>query len=151
MPADQAWQPALWRELLGTLTAGERAGIRPQLHRRFVDAMASDAPDPDAAARAACVLFGMSHVPTQTMEVLAALSRRAQVLLAVPNPCRFHWADIIEGRALLRAPRRRHPLRRGRDLAEVPLEDMHLHGASAAGRVGTAGRDFIRQLDAFDD
>jgi exodeoxyribonuclease V gamma subunit len=150
VPADQAWQPALWRELLGTLTSGELAGIRPQLHRRFVAAMAGDAPTAAPLARRV-VLFGMSHVPTQTMEVLAALSQRAQVLLAVPNPCRFHWADILQNRAALRVPQRRHPLKLGRDLAEVPLEDMHLHGHPLLAAWGRQGGDFIRQLDAFDD
>ena len=69
----------------------------------------------------------MTHVPMQTLQALAALSRRCQVLLAIPNPCRYHWADIIQGRELLQMQRRRHPLRNGRDLAAMPLEEMHAH------------------------
>jgi exonuclease V gamma subunit len=34
----------------------------------------------------------------QTLQALAALSQYSQVLLAIPNPCRFHWADLIQGR-----------------------------------------------------
>jgi exodeoxyribonuclease V gamma subunit len=48
--------------------------------------------------------------------------------MAVPNPCRYHWADTIDGRELLRLQQRRQPLRGGRDLAAVPLQDMHAHG-----------------------
>ena len=62
------------------------------------------------------VLFGMAHVPLPVLQLLAALSGRSQVLLAIPNPCRFHWADILDGREWLRITRRRHPLREGRDL-----------------------------------
>ncbi len=87
----------------------------------------------------------------QTLQAFAALAQRCQVLMAVPNPCRFHWADIIQGRELLRIERRRHPLRGDRDLAGVPLEDMHLHAHPLLAAWGAQGRDFVRQLDEFDD
>jgi len=69
----------------------------------------------------------------------------------VPNPCRYYWGDIIEGRELLRAERRRHGLRQGRDLSQVPLEALHAHAHPLLAAWGRQGRDFIRQLDAFDD
>jgi len=150
VPDDQRWQPLLWREVLGLLSPAERQGTRPQLHRRFVAAMGQGGSPVSPVARRV-VLFGMSHVPLQTMEALAALSAHAQVLLAVPNPCRFHWADILQGRDALRPSRGRHPLREGRDLAAIPLEDMHLHGHPLLAAWGRQGGDFIRQLDAFDD
>ncbi|MGE5864515.1 MAG: exodeoxyribonuclease V subunit gamma [Rhizobacter sp.] len=150
VPTDQRWQPALWRELIGGLAPAERAGIRPQLHRRFVEAMERGQPPASPLSRRV-VLFGMSHLPMQTLQSLAALSLRAQVLMAVPNPCRYHWADILQGRDALRLPRHRQPLRQGRDLAVVPLEDMHLHAHPLLAAWGRQGGDFIRQLDAFDD
>ncbi|MDE2502776.1 MAG: exodeoxyribonuclease V subunit gamma, partial [Burkholderiales bacterium] len=150
LPPDQRWQAALWRELLSDLGADELAAARPRLHRRFVAALeAGAAPEQPLPRRV--MLFGMTHVPMQTLEALAALARRSQVLLAIPNPCRYHWADIIDGRESLRAARRRQPLRGGRDLAAVPLAQMHAHAHPLLAAWGRQGRDFMRQLDAFDD
>jgi exodeoxyribonuclease V gamma subunit len=150
---DQRWQPALWRELIAPLSDELRAAMRPALHQRFVAALAAETLKPKARASLPrrVVLFGMAHLPTQTLQALAALSRHCQVLLAVPNPCRYHWADIIDGRELLRMQHRRQPLRKGRDLADVPLEDMHAHAHPLLAAWGRQGRDFVRQLDAFDD
>ncbi|MCV2367484.1 exodeoxyribonuclease V subunit gamma [Roseateles oligotrophus] len=150
LPPDQRWQAALWRELQAPLSPSERCGSRPQLHQRFVAAVqAGQAPVSPLARRV--VLFGMTHVPMQTLQALAALSEHCQVVLAIPNPCRYHWADIIDGRELLRAERRRQPLRQGLDLAALSLEQMHAHAHPLLASWGRQGRDFVRQLDAFDD
>ncbi|MGS0756060.1 exodeoxyribonuclease V subunit gamma, partial [Roseateles sp. GG27B] len=71
--------------------------------------------------------------------------------LAIPNPCRYHWADIIDGRELLKMARRRQPLRNEVDLAALGLEAMHAHAHPLLASWGRQGRDFVRQLDAFDD
>lgn len=152
LPEPQRWQAALWRELLAGLSERERSAIRPQLHARFVAALESgQAPCTPVARRV--VLFGMSHLPLQTLQALAALSNRTQVLLAVPNPCQYHWADIVQGRELihLQLPRKRHPHRHGRDLAGVSVEDLHVHAHPLLAAWGRQGGDFVRQLDAFDD
>jgi exodeoxyribonuclease V gamma subunit len=155
LPPDQRWQALLWRELLAG-AAG--APTRGQLHQRFVAALQAPGAAPAVQKFQATpsvprriVLFGMTHLPWQTLQALAALSQHSQVLLAVPNPCRWHWADIIDGRELLRMQRRRLPLRAGRDLAAVALEDMHQHAHPLLAAWGRQGRDFVRQLDAFDD
>ena len=150
LPSDQRWQAALWRDLLAELSKEERRSTRAQVHRDFLAALASGA-EPHTPLPRRVVLFGASHVPGQTLEALAALSRRVQVLLAIPNPCRFHWADIIEGRELMRPASRRHASRGDRDLAAVPLEAMHAHAHPLLAAWGRQGRDFLRQLDAFDD
>lgn len=149
---DQRWQPALWRALLQALPTDEQAAARSALHERFLRALAepmSALAFPALPRRV--VLFGTTHIPHQTLEAIAALATRCQVLMAVPNPCRYHWADLIDGRELLRAERRRHPLRAGRDLSAVPLQELHAHGHPLLAAWGRQGRDFIRQLDAFDD
>jgi len=89
-------------------------------------------------------------MPGQLLEMLAALAAHSQVLLAVPNPCQYHWGDIIDGREWLQAERRRHDYR-GETLAGLPLAQMHLHAPTLLAAWGRQGRDFIRQLDAFDD
>jgi exodeoxyribonuclease V gamma subunit len=150
LPPGERWQAALWRELLAPLSAPERAAARPQLHSRFLAALGAGAAPARPLARRV-VLFGMTHVPLPILQALSALSGRSQVLLAIPNPCRYHWADILQGRELLDGGRRRQPLPRGRDLATVPLEEMHAHAHPLLAAWGRQGRDFVRQLDAFDD
>ncbi|WP_068809223.1 exodeoxyribonuclease V subunit gamma [Thauera phenolivorans] len=151
VPPDQAWQPALWRRLLGEVDEDARAAIRPRLHRRVLAALEDGRPFAAPLPRR-IVLFGMTHVPLPTLELLAALSRHSQVMLAVPNPCRFHWADIIDGREWLRSARRRQPDKPAAGpLDALPLEQMHLHAHPLLAAWGRQARDFVRQLDAFDD
>ena len=150
LPADQRWQAELWRLIVADIPQAERQSSRAAIHRRFVAALeAGD--EPVAALPRRVVLFGASALPLQTLEALAALAKRCQVILAVPNPCRFHWGDIIDGRELLRAAHRRHGLRDGVDLATIALEDLHAHSHPLLAGWGRQGRDFIRLLDEFDD
>ncbi len=149
----QRWQALVWQRLLADLAPDERALIRPHVHDRVVDALARRAPG-DAGTIGLprrVVVFGLSSLPYPTLRLLAALARYAQVLLAVPNPCRFHWADILEGRELLRAAQRRHRLRDGRDLGKVGFDQMHRFGNPLLAAWGRQSRDFVRLLDEFDD
>ena len=150
LPPDQRWQAALWRLLLAELSPVEVSALRPQVHRDFLAALARDQV-PLAALPRRVVLLGAAHLSSQALEALAALSRRCQVILAIPNPCRFHWADILEGRELLRSARPRHAARGAQDLGRVPLAAMHDHAHPLLAAWGRQGRDFMRQLDAFDE
>ena len=146
---DQLWQAELWRRVLATLDDTQRQATRPALHARALAHLQSGQPLASAVARRVSV-FGMSHMPGQLLEMLAALAAHSQVMLAVPNPCQYHWGDIIDGREWLQAERRRHAYR-GEALAGLPLAQMHLHAPTLLAAWGRQGRDFIRQLDAFDD
>jgi exodeoxyribonuclease V gamma subunit len=150
LPAEQLWQAELWRRVLATLTDTERQATRPALHVRALARLKSGQPLASPVARRVSV-FGMSHMPGQLLEMLAALSTHSQVLLAVPNPCQHHWGDIMDGREALQAERRRHAYRDGVALSDMPYEQMHLHAPALLAAWGRQGRDFIRQLDAFDD
>lgn len=147
---DQRWQALLWRELLAELDDVERAGLRPAVHRRFVAALHAGE-RPQRALPQRVVVMGLSNMPLQMLEALAALAQRAQVLLAVANPCQYHWADIIDGRELLFGLRRRFSLRGGVDLAQLPLEQAHAQAHTLLAAWGRQGRDFVRLLDAFDE
>ena len=147
---DQRWQMELWRALLDELARDERASTRPAVHRAFLDALADERATAAPLPRR-IVLFGAAYLPVQALEALAALATRVHVVVAVPNPCRFHWADIIEGREALRTTRRRQPTIASTDPAAVPLETMHLHAHPLLAAWGRQGRDFMRQLDVFDD
>ncbi|WP_291919205.1 exodeoxyribonuclease V subunit gamma [Limnohabitans sp.] len=146
---DQLWQAELWRRVLATLDDSQRQATRPALHARALAHLQSGQPLASPVARRVSV-FGMSHMPGQLLEILAALAAHSQVMLAVPNPCQYHWGDIIDGREWLQAERRRHEYR-GEALAALPLAKMHLHAPTLLAAWGRQGRDFIRQLDAFDD
>jgi exodeoxyribonuclease V gamma subunit len=149
LPAEQAWQPALWRALRAGLPAEQREAARATLQQRFLQALQGAGPFPALPRR--IVLFGSTHVPQPVLQALEALSRHSQVLMAVPNPCRFHWADTVAGSELFNTPRRRAPLRAGRELATLPPEALHAHGHPLLAAWGRQARDFVRLLDAFDD
>ena len=149
LPPDQLWQGALWRAIVASVPEHEQGWGRATIHTRFVQAVERDAAPASPLPRRV-VLFGVSALPYQTLQALAALSRHTQVVLAVPNPCQFYWGDIIEGRDLLRAAYRRQQLRQGRDLAGIPLEELHAHSHPLLAAWGRQGRDFIRMLDEFD-
>ena len=149
VPDEQRWQPLLWRAVLQAMDERERGAIRPRLHQAALQRLQGPETFAGRVARRV-VLFGMSHLPGSTLEAMAALSRHSQVILAVPNPCRYYWGDIIEGRELLRA-RRRRQANKGLDLSSVNLEDMHQHAHPLLAAWGRQSRDYIRLLDAHDD
>lgn len=150
LPDDQLWQPALWRAVLEALSPEQRSATRPALHRSVLGLLGSQGPFAGQLPRRV-VAFGMSQLSSGTLETLAALARHSQVILAVPNPCRFYWGDIMEGRELFKSANRRHPQRGSAGQAAVALEEMHLHAHPLLAAWGRQGRDFVRLLDAFDD
>ena len=149
VPEGQLWQPQLWRKVLAELDENERAATRPALLARILNALEKGQPPVTPLARRV-VVFGMSQMPLSLMQFLSGIAQHSQVLIAVPNPCRFHWADAIDGRELLRQQRRRHADKGGKDLAQIPLEAMHAHAHPLLAAWGRQSRDYVRQLDAFD-
>ncbi len=145
---DLKWQACLWREIHASLPPALRISGRTSIHAQFLAAVESKR-EPASKLPRRVILFGMSTLPYQTLQAIAALSRHTQVLFAVPNPCRFYWGDIIEGRELLKAARRRQPAR-GADLSGVPVEELHMHAHPLLASWGRQGRDFVRMLDEFD-
>ncbi|RTR06890.1 exodeoxyribonuclease V subunit gamma [Halomonas nitroreducens] len=148
---DQRWQPALWRRLRDDIGEQGLATSRAWVHTRFLEACRELTPETrPAGLPRRVVVFGISSLPRQTLEALAAVSRVSQVLLCVHNPCRHYWADIIEHKDLLRAARRRQRHRPGMPLA---LDDtqLHLHAQPLIAAWGKQGRDYLRLLDEFDD
>ena len=149
LPDDQRWQAALWRRLREDVVAGE--GGRAGVHRAFLARAAelAGAPRPAGLPRRVLV-FGISSLPRQSLEVLAALAQWSQVLMCVHNPCRHFWADIVSGRDLLRHRYRRQAPKAGRP--ELLSEDMlHLHAHPLLAAWGKQGRDYIALLDEHDD
>jgi exodeoxyribonuclease V gamma subunit len=145
---EQRWQAALWRALLadvGTTRAGRAA-----VHEAFLRRAASwDADTPPAGLPRRVLVFGISSLPRQSLEVLAALGRWTQVLMCVQNPCEHYWADIVAGKELLRAQAMRQRRRPGMPEA-LSDDDMHAHAHPLLAAWGKQGRDFIALLDEHD-
>lgn len=162
LDAAQRWQPALWRAICDDVAATHGpAGIdasRARVHRRFLAAAESlTAENRPRGLPRRVVVFGISSLPQQALEALAAIARVSQVLLCVHNPCEHYWADIIEHKELLRAQRRRQRRRAGMPERLDVLGDgdgeeaLHLHAQPLLAAWGKQGRDYLRLLDEHDD
>ncbi len=152
IPEDQCWQPRLWQAVQQDLRLQDQALImgRAEVHQAFIHAMENNTTQwPDLPRRV--VLFGATTLAEQSLSALAALGRSMQVILAVPNPCRFYWGDIISGRELLRRERRRQPLRQDRDLSQLSPENLHSECNVLLAQWGRQGRDFLNMLEQWDD
>jgi exodeoxyribonuclease V gamma subunit len=146
----QRWQAHLWRALLADVGPAEVFSSRAAVHQRFMAAVPSMPADVRPAGLPRRVLvFGISSLPQQALEVLSALGRWCQVLVCVHNPCQYFWSDIVADRDLLRSSRHRQPRRSG-----VPetLDDtqLHQHAHPLLAAWGKQGRDYIGLLDAHD-
>jgi exodeoxyribonuclease V gamma subunit len=159
LPADQAWQPELWRQLMQSLPDTETNATRVALHSRFLAALSAqlagmeslDSPMRASTLPRRLTVFGVTQLPWPVLEALGRLGEHIQVLLALHNPCQYHWADTVDGRELLQQARRRQALRQGSaPLADLPMEDMHAHGHPLLSAWGRQSRDFLRQWDAFE-
>lgn len=143
-----AWQAALWRVLIADIGEAAIDSSRAAVHPRFIKAM-HDMEQPPANLPQRIIVFGISSLPAQMVEALAALSRFTQVVLCVHNPCQFHWADIVEDKQLLRHEYRRQSRKQG--FPEVlSLEQLHQHAHPLLAAWGKQGRDYINLLDQYD-
>ncbi len=149
LPEEQRWQPLLWRAIRADMDESQRNLSRADLHQQFLAACSQLKQRPRSVPRRV-IIFGISALPQQFIEALSALARHTQVLLCVHNPCRHYWADIIDGKELLRSTRRRQALKAGMP-EEVSDADLHLHAQPLLAAWGKQGRDYIRLLDQFDD
>ncbi|MCK0153134.1 exodeoxyribonuclease V subunit gamma [Alcanivorax sp. S6407] len=140
-PDSQRWQAHLWRALLADMDNDQQGLSRSAIHEDFVAALKhADAP---RGLPRRLIIFGISALPQQALEALAALSQHCQILMLVQNPCQHYWADIVEDRHLLR----RQLDERKRHLTLLP--ENRVNPLLAAW--GKQGRDFIGLLYDHDD
>ena len=144
------WQPRLWRALLDSVGVDAAAGSRAEVHRRFLVAASSWTGARPAALPTRLIVFGISSLPQQSLEVLGALARWCQVLMCVHNPCEHDWSHIVADKDLLRAERMRQ-LRRPGGEGAIADETLHLHAQPLLAAWGKQGRDFVRLLDVHDE
>ena len=147
LPEAQRWQALLWRALMTDLGVEDSyKASRASVHAEFMARV--DQSQPVLPKR--IIVFGLSTLPQQALEVLAKIAQFSQVVLFVHNPCQHYWADIIEDKELLKAERQRQAYKTGMD-ASLSLEDLHQHANPLLAAWGKQGRDYLRLLDLFDD
>ncbi|SAL16383.1 DNA helicase/exodeoxyribonuclease V, gamma subunit [Caballeronia sordidicola] len=159
LPGEQCWQADLWRELIADVAHTTDGGVaqdamsnggRAAVHEAFLRrAVTWDSDARPAGLPRRVIVFGISSLPRQSLEALAALARWTQVLMCVPNPCAHYWADIVPDKELLRAQHSRQQRREGAP-TELPSDQLHLHAHPLLASWGKQGRDFIGLLDEFD-
>ena len=147
LPPDQRWQALLWRALLkdtGTSSHTSRAAV----HQQFLRTIQSLTERPALLPRRVSV-FGLSSLPSQSLEVLRAISRFTQVMLCVNNPCQHYWADLLSAQDLARRLSGRHARKPGMP-QHLTDEDLHVHAHPLLASWGKQGRDYIRFVDEVD-
>ncbi|MDD5268222.1 MAG: exodeoxyribonuclease V subunit gamma [Methylococcales bacterium] len=150
LPEPHRWQAALWRAILtdlGDFTTPYAS--RASVHTLFMDRIDTLDRRPAGIPRR-IIVFGLSSLPQQALEVLAKLGKFCQIVLFVHNPCQHYWADIIEDKELLKAEQRRQAYKSGMT-SSLTAEELHLHAQPLLAAWGKQGRDYIRLLDQFDE
>ncbi|WP_407275272.1 exodeoxyribonuclease V subunit gamma [Halothiobacillus sp. DCM-1] len=143
LPEESLWQPVLWRAVLDDVAMTHPDGVtgRVGLHQAFMSrARQIDERPADFPPR--LIVFGVSSLAPQVLEVLSVAARWSQVIVCVQNPCQVYWADMLPdlpGKPLMRDRQQNHPLlaawgRQGRDLLRLlmTLEDQRFSAAEPA-------------------
>jgi exodeoxyribonuclease V gamma subunit len=168
LPTAQSWQPELWRDLLDDLAADAEVkaelqhsySSRAKVHEAFMAKMAS-IPEGQRPAGVPhrIMVFGVTSLPMQTVQALAALGRVCQVLMLVQNPCQHYWGHVVESRVpLAKLSKQRQAHKAGLpmpqddgSLSEADQYTLHTDTHPLLAAWGKHGRDYLHLLDGFDD
>jgi exodeoxyribonuclease V gamma subunit len=128
LPSSQAWQAAMWRDLLADVEQTNAPGMgfeaRSEVHQVFLHTLQQRAPGSIAGLPERLVVFGITALPMQTMQALIALGRHLPVLMFVHNPCREHWGHLSE--------------------------DLSTGGHPLLASWGKQGRDYLHAIEQFE-
>ena len=168
LPHAQSWQPALWRDLLNDLAEDPQVQSelqhayrsRAEVHAAFMQAM-RQLPEGQRPAGVPhrIMVFGVTSLPMQTVQALAALGRVCQVLMLVQNPCQHYWGHVVESRVpLAKLAKQRQAHKAGLPvpqadgtLSEAEQYTLHTDAHPLLAAWGKHGRDYLHLLDGFDD
>ncbi len=168
LPSAQSWQPELWCDLLEDLAADAEVkaelqhsySSRAKVHEAFMAKMAT-LPEGQRPAGVPhrIMVFGVTSLPMQTVQALAALGRVCQVLMLVQNPCQHYWGHVVESRVpLAKLAKQRQAHKAGLpvpqddgSLSEADQYTLHTDTHPLLAAWGKHGRDYLHLLDGFDD
>lgn len=153
------WQAVIWRLLeddiqqdkdLPDATSQWARASRATIHQTVIKKCESYTPEnrPEDLPRRVLV-FGISSLPRQTLDLLHALAPFTQIMVFASNPCQHYWGDLVEGKELLKREYKRISERK--ISADLNPEDLHLEGHPLLASWGKQGRDYLHLLDEQDE
>lgn len=156
LPAGQHWQAILWSLLCRAIRQEQLSSAGPwdsasraQIHQEFIRACAQfSATKRPANLPRRVIVFSISSLPKQSLELLKAISPFTQVMIFTSNPCAQYWGDLIEGKELLNQAYRRQQTQPQRQ--HLSPDALHAYGHPLLASWGKQGRDFLHLLDEHD-
>jgi exodeoxyribonuclease V gamma subunit len=148
------WQPILWRALVTHSEAlGESPFHRANLHHALLQALHNSVEqnnDNEAKTAKPLMVFGISAMPMQQLEVLSALAETRDVLIFWFNPSQHYWGDIVDKKTQAKAQLRaidNKALANKEALTGVEFLDV---GNPLLASWGKLGRDYQDMLLGFE-
>ncbi|WP_299074594.1 exodeoxyribonuclease V subunit gamma [uncultured Paraglaciecola sp.] len=136
------WQPILWRALIAaSKNLKESPFHRANLHHSLLEALHTSN---DSQARKPLMVFGISAMPLQQLEVLSALSKSRDVLIFWFNPSQHYWGDIVDEKTQAKAQLK---ALNADELSGVEFLDV---GNPLLASWGKLGRDYQDMLLGFE-
>ena len=140
------WQPILWRALVThSEVLGESPFHRANLHHTLLQALHNSVDqDNEAKTLKPLMVFGISAMPMQQLEVLSALAETRDVLIFWFNPSQHYWGDIVDKKTQAKAQLKAID---NTELAGVEFLDI---GNPLLASWGKLGRDYQDMLLGFE-
>jgi exodeoxyribonuclease V gamma subunit len=146
------WQPILWRALVtNSQDLGESPFHRANLHHTLLEALHSyNNQQTEAITEKPLMVFGISAMPMQQLEVLSALAETRDVLIFWFNPSQHYWGDIVDKKTQAKAQLKaidNKALATNKELAGIEFLDI---GNPLLASWGKLGRDYQDMLLGFE-
>ncbi len=97
----EAWQRALWRELLDRVDTPKELSHRAAIETRLFSALSGEV-DVAGLAFSRLFVFGITSLPESQLNMLMLLARHVDIYLYLLNPCEFEWFGIRSAREIAR-------------------------------------------------
>ncbi|WP_158969283.1 exodeoxyribonuclease V subunit gamma [Paraglaciecola sp. L3A3] len=140
-----AWQPILWRALVQySEDLDESPYHRANLHQGLLTALQNvEVSDSHNVNEKPLMVFGISAMPLQQLEVLNALAKSREVLIFWFNPSQHYWGDIVDRKTQAKAQLK------AIDKPDIGAELLDV-GNPLLASWGKLGRDYQDMLLSFD-
>ncbi|WP_133471799.1 exodeoxyribonuclease V subunit gamma [Paraglaciecola marina] len=140
------WQPVLWRALVSySKHLGESQFHRANLHDTLLEKLYSQ----EQTSTKPLMVFGISAMPLQQLEVLKALSSTRDVLIFWFNPSQHYWGDIVDKKTQEKAKLTELAHASKSDVQQIGAEFLDI-GNPLLASWGKLGRDYQDMLLGFE-